>query len=641
MITATYSPEDNKLRLYPEHRLSEAEYSRVKEAGFRWAPKQQLFVAPAWNPTREDLAIQLAGAIDDEDSTLVDRAEVRADRFEGYQENRAADSVRATQAVEDLTEHIPLGQPILVGHHSEKQARKHAEKIEREMAYAVKMWKTSEYWERRAAGAIRHAKYKERPDVRARRIKKIEALQRKQNKNIKQAETFLKYWQNIDNDSELKRRDGEPMTTAERALVVAGYDHTSACFTLERYPREAPAPQYEGSMSLYSALKEDVITPEQAAAIAIPKHQREVTRCSRWIEHCENRLIYEKAMLEAQGGSDLLKPKPRPKQPPLLNYKAPDGLMIENRYNRGEFNHYPQKAMTKAEYKAIYQDNKWTHNIDGHRVRGAATGGYGNRQSFAVFLTDSKEHPAPERPAPEPEGLTDEQEKALAEIDAASEKKAAAQLDLSSAVKPEPVPEPQEEPEQSPADKIKAMQETLKGGGVQTAVAHQLYPTPPDICAKMVDLAEIEPHVRVLEPSAGTGNIIKTLLGFTGFDTATTWNTELIAVERDYKLTEQLRRVFRATEIHLGDFLEMDGEKLGTFDRIIMNPPFIKGEDIKHIKHALTFLKPGGRLVALCAGGPRQTKELQPLADHWEELPEGSFKEVGTGVNVSLMVINK
>ena len=46
--TATYSPEDNKLRLYPSGRLPGDTYARVKAAGFKWAPKQQLFVAPAW-----------------------------------------------------------------------------------------------------------------------------------------------------------------------------------------------------------------------------------------------------------------------------------------------------------------------------------------------------------------------------------------------------------------------------------------------------------------------------------------------------------------------------------------------------------------------------------------------------------------
>jgi hypothetical protein len=71
-----------------------------------------------------------------------------------------------------------------------------------------------------------------------------------------------------------------------------------------------------------------------------------------------------------------------------------------------------------------------------------------------------------------------------------------------------------------------------------------------------------------------------------------------------------------------------------------MNPPFVNGADIKHITHAIGFLKPGGRLVALCANGHRQRDQLKPLTDYWEDLPPGSFSEQGTNVNVALLVIN-
>lgn len=57
MITATYSPEDNKLRLYPSERLDKETYDRVKAAGFAWAPKQQIFVAPMWTPLADDEAV--------------------------------------------------------------------------------------------------------------------------------------------------------------------------------------------------------------------------------------------------------------------------------------------------------------------------------------------------------------------------------------------------------------------------------------------------------------------------------------------------------------------------------------------------------------------------------------------------------
>ncbi|ENB45344.1 hypothetical protein ECMP0215613_5462 [Escherichia coli MP021561.3] len=68
MYRATYSPDDNKLRLYAASRLDPETYKKVHDAGFRWAPKQALFVAPAWTPGREDVLLSLAGEIEDEDS---------------------------------------------------------------------------------------------------------------------------------------------------------------------------------------------------------------------------------------------------------------------------------------------------------------------------------------------------------------------------------------------------------------------------------------------------------------------------------------------------------------------------------------------------------------------------------------------
>src|ERR1700742_930659 len=104
IYTATYSPEDNKLRLYASARLDAETYGRVKAAGFIWAPKQDLFVAPMWTPSREDLLIELAGEIEDEDRSLVDRAEERADRFSDYKESRIEDAQRAHDAVHRIAD---------------------------------------------------------------------------------------------------------------------------------------------------------------------------------------------------------------------------------------------------------------------------------------------------------------------------------------------------------------------------------------------------------------------------------------------------------------------------------------------------------------------------------------------------------
>jgi 16S rRNA G1207 methylase RsmC len=86
------------------------------------------------------------------------------------------------------------------------------------------------------------------------------------------------------------------------------------------------------------------------------------------------------------------------------------------------------------------------------------------------------------------------------------------------------------------------------------------------------------------------------------------------------------------------------------FDRVLMNPPFSKGQDVKHVTHALGFLKPGGRLVAIMGAGVtfRQDKRttdfrelVQSMGGTIEPLPEGSFKSSGTMVNTVIVVIDK
>ena len=90
------------------------------------------------------------------------------------------------------------------------------------------------------------------------------------------------------------------------------------------------------------------------------------------------------------------------------------------------------------------------------------------------------------------------------------------------------------------------------------------------------------------------------------------YSVDLTAVELNCnaKWSHRLRTVDGVDDTRQADFLECNGD-LGTFDRIVMNPPFANGDDIKHIMHALKMLKPGGRLVAICANGPRQNDKLK------------------------------
>lgn len=608
--TATYSPEDNKLRLFSVGRLDSETYSRVRAAGFVYAPKQELFVAPAWSPEREDLLLELCGEIGDEDTSLVDRAQVRAERFTDYKNKRAHDAERARAGVQAITDGIPLGQPILIGHHSERHARKDAERIEAGMTKAVRMWETSEYWKRRAAGALAAAKYKERPEVRARRIKTLEAEKRRHERALAEDTAALKFW-------------NAPGLDMRRAQAIANRFSVSQCFPLAEYPRTAPASQYEGMMSLWSALNGGIITPEQARDIATARHNQSQAYALRFLAHLDNRLAYEKAMLEESGYT----PPPKAKtsaELPLLNYSGT--VAYRNPYHRSEIIRGEAHHMTKAEFAAINKDYKGTRvsECGTHRLRTAML--HNPTRLVAVFLTDSKQHQRP--------GAGQVEAKAQEEEAAATRRLEIETSRLAATTRAHAEARQQRESQEQEAAPFRQLKEQLRQGVLPVAVP-QLFPTPLDLARRMVELAKIESGNRVLEPSAGTGNILGSM-GCRMFG-HNPERGEVVAVEKSPKLAESLRHNFPLTQVHAKDFLECNGD-LGKFDRILMNPPFANAQDIDHIKHALAMLRPGGRLVALCANGPRQQDALRPLAETWEELPAGTFE--GTGVRAVLLAIS-
>jgi hypothetical protein len=53
--SATYCPEDNKLRLYVG-RVPRDEYETLRAAGFKSTPKQDCDFVAIWTPEREDIA---------------------------------------------------------------------------------------------------------------------------------------------------------------------------------------------------------------------------------------------------------------------------------------------------------------------------------------------------------------------------------------------------------------------------------------------------------------------------------------------------------------------------------------------------------------------------------------------------------
>lgn len=160
--------------------------------------------------------------------------------------------------------------------------------------------------------------------------------------------------------------------------------------------------------------------------------------------------------------------------------------------------------------------------------------------------------------------------------------------------------------------------------------SYQLYQTPEELADRLAGM--FPKWGRTLEPSAGLGRLYRAIRKQT--------NTEVVLVEQSAECCAELYRETEGDEnarLIQGDFLAQ--ESLGLFDSICANPPF--ADDRRHIFRMMELLAPKGRLVAICANGPRQHAKLKPLASQWIELPEGSFKSEGTNVAAAIFVFDK
>lgn len=438
-ITATYSPEDNKLRLYPSARLDVETFQRVKNAGYKWAPRQELFVAPKWTPAREDLAVELAGEIEPEEMTLAERAEMKVERLDDLADKRAREANQFQKAARDISERFAQGQPILIGHHSERKARKDQERMNAAASKANKAASAVDYWSYRARGVEHFANMKNDPRTRARRIKTLFAELRDLQRSLNDAHKALDLWNRNQTPEQIKA------LANYTGLSLAPFGLWSDLDKGEKDPTEARA-------EMMAALERRIHSPTLA----------------RWITHTLNRIGFEQEMLggvarhageitptllqmfvREHGGEkpkgqkledgffavkceapfpahvasgdyaemsgddwrDLMQacgylpPEKAPAKPPILNFEAPNGeIAVKSKatYRGAEpLDTLPQRHMTKAEFGKIGTDYKGTRLSACGMFRARVTldpehTGPRYQAGWAViFITDQTAHDMP------------------------------------------------------------------------------------------------------------------------------------------------------------------------------------------------------------------------------------------------------
>ena len=169
--------------------------------------------------------------------------------------------------------------------------------------------------------------------------------------------------------------------------------------------------------------------------------------------------------------------------------------------------------------------------------------------------------------------------------------------------------------------------------GVSLSTKFDFFPTPEELAQTVRDLAEIQDNDTILEPSAGTGSLLKGLN-----------KNKIQCIEKNPILAEILKtKGFKVCNKAFEDV------KSNTkFTRIIMNPPFSNRLDAQHILNAFNnYLDNNGILVAIHSTGivkatDKNSKQFQELYKKYGveqiKIPSGMFKNSGKGTNIETIV---
>lgn len=197
-------------------------------------------------------------------------------------------------------------------------------------------------------------------------------------------------------------------------------------------------------------------------------------------------------------------------------------------------------------------------------------------------------------------------------------------------------------PEQEKELKLK---EELKK--VHTYNIPGFFPTPDELIDVMLEHAEIEPFHYILEPSAGIGSIVDRI---TKDRQGQPYPAQGIDCCELYPSLAYILMLKGYTVIS-NDFQSAIGP-LNGYDRILMNPPFEKGQDMDHVMLCFyKFLKKGGRLVSVMStsaiiGSSKRHEQFKKFReDHRAYYIENgaAFKNAfnSTGTHSIILVVDK
>lgn len=323
---ASYNITDDRLRFFPDRRLTDSEYQHARACGFVFWHGQKIFTC-VWRPGAEDFIRSLGLEIEADDTP--DDVEQRVERFDRY-------AGKAQASAESAAEYRESGRA-----NTERRRRFAVAREERELDAAA-------HWQRRIDASIRHAKFKNSLGTIDSRIKGLNTDLRREQKALESIAGFVVAW------SAVKDRKG--------AVTVANYDHRHdirAAYPCKHGPTFSVSP-----WDVLSHQTEEAAPWEHVRKLVLESHDRATAYHARWVAHLQDRLAYELALYkEVSGGAEWSPPERKKAVQPKGKAKTRDGVEIEPGgavFISGYYAPKERPAVSNMDWVVVHKVNRTT-----------------------------------------------------------------------------------------------------------------------------------------------------------------------------------------------------------------------------------------------------------------------------------------
>ena len=181
----------------------------------------------------------------------IDRKLSKAERYSGYADNAETRAERASETAQAIGQMIPMGQPILVGHHSESRHRRDIKRIDSNMRKSIDESKKAEYFEHKSASLEQDvSRILQSRCYIGNQIEKEEAFMRRLHRHptwvsnfesrVRETQEKLDYWKSKLSEIAAANSEAGKRTPSPETVVKGGYvNHRGQWYPVVRVSKKS------------------------------------------------------------------------------------------------------------------------------------------------------------------------------------------------------------------------------------------------------------------------------------------------------------------------------------------------------------------------------------------------------------------